>query len=61
MLFNNENFGEKVDALVESVFNKTDFEHVPSPPPGDYYLLDDSSTDQPMFLLDDSEDYLIDD
>jgi len=60
MLFNNEKFGELKDALVESVFNKTDLEHVPSPPPGDYYLLDDASVDE-TYLLDDSEDYLMDD
>lgn len=57
MLFNNEKFGEKIDALVESLFNKTDSEHLPVPPPGDFYL----ATDNEVFLLTDNDQYLVTD
>jgi hypothetical protein len=55
MLFNNSNFGGKTEALIRSLFNGMGSEHLPIPPPGDYYL----ATDTEVFLLTDSDSNLV--
>lgn len=59
MLFNNGKFGKIIDVLKRSIFNQ-EFAGGLLPPTGDTFLLDDKAVDEP-YLLDDSNDYLIDD
>ena len=59
MLFNNGKFGEKIKVLIKSIFNQEFVEYLPSPKP-DSFLLDDNDADE-YYLLDDNNDYLIDD
>jgi len=59
MQFNNEKFGKIIEVLKRSVFNQ-DVGGNLLPPTGDSFLLDDKAVDEP-YLLDDSDDYLIDD
>lgn len=55
MLYNNNNFGRMRDVLRISPYNDGFQEVHPSPPPGEFLLLDDSGFN----LLDDSSDYLV--
>jgi hypothetical protein len=55
MQFNDRRFGTVKDSLVKSPYVEGDQHHRPSPPIGDFYLLDNSGS----FLLDDSDDYLV--
>jgi len=54
MPYNNANLGRISRSLIESPFYQHYENGRPSPPPGEYNLIDDNGD----FLLDDSGDYL---
>ena len=55
MPYNNRDFGDVISSLTVSVYSQNSNKAKPSPPVGEFYLIDDSGDD----LLDDSEDFLV--
>lgn len=55
MQYNDDCFGEAKDSITKNPYFEHYTEGKPSPPPGDFRLLDDSGID----LVDDTSDYLV--